>query len=306
MHTYLRAIGYSKPISREKIFSIIDENIGSPASTAYAIFPDNPSEIYGQFDISLGNRIGLSVFGTFNDKDQFYSEYYYPYLTPAGITSVEVPEVEKRVDTEAMSVICDDLHLGVTVVYRLLNCLDYEHRLIHDRDLAAKSTNSMSALSVNGEVILPIEKSVQEIEYGKQLSREKMDLMAKARDGDDEAGRKLDKLDWDTSDSASLRMERLDEDVYSVVDSLFMPTSVECEVYNVMGDIVRVQATANRDTLEEIWILTIDVNGLKFDVGINKKDLRGEPVVGRRFHGKIWMMGKLIFPDPAPGQKKDS
>ena len=41
--------------------------------------------------------------------------------------------------------------------------------------------------------------------------------------------------------------------------------------------------------------MTIECNDILFNVGINKKDLLGEPAVGRRFKGQIWMMGKVNF-----------
>ena len=39
------------------------------------------------------------------------------------------------------------------------------------------------------------------------------------------------------------------------------------------------------------WNATISY----FRVGINKMDLLGEPLPGRRFKGKIWMMGTAHF-----------
>jgi len=48
---------------------------------------------------------------------------------------------------------------------------------------------------------------------------------------------------------------------------------------------------------EEIFILTIYSNEISFDVAINKLDLMGEPQVGRRFKGVIWLQGYINFPD---------
>jgi hypothetical protein len=39
--------------------------------------------------------------------------------------------------------------------------------------------------------------------------------------------------------------------------------------------------------------MTVDTNDLVYDVCINEKDLLGEPEIGRRFKGTIWMQGFL-------------
>ena len=52
-----------------------------------------------------------------------------------------------------------------------------------------------------------------------------------------------------------------------------------------------------------MWLALIKVNvancsnELTFDVGINKIDLLGEPQVGRRFKGNIWLQGYINFPE---------
>lgn len=43
--------------------------------------------------------------------------------------------------------------------------------------------------------------------------------------------------------------------------------------------------------------MTINCNDLIFDVCINEEDLMGEPKVGRRFKGNIWLQGKIAFSD---------
>ena len=50
-------------------------------------------------------------------------------------------------------------------------------------------------------------------------------------------------------------------------------------------------------TGEEIYMMALSCNDLVFDVCINKKDLYGEPLAGRRFRGTIWMQGIINFPE---------
>ena len=76
-----------------------------------------------------------------------------------------------------------------------------------------------------------------------------------------------------------------------------MPTGVECDLYNVMGEIHHCEVVQNRVTGQELYRMVIDCNELYFDLLINKKDLYGEPAVGRRFKGIIWLQGRITFPD---------
>lgn len=48
-------------------------------------------------------------------------------------------------------------------------------------------------------------------------------------------------------------------------------------------------------TNEEVYELRISCNDLEIDVCINTNDLMGEPEVGRRFKGVIWLQGSIHF-----------
>jgi len=76
-----------------------------------------------------------------------------------------------------------------------------------------------------------------------------------------------------------------------------MPYGVECDQYSVLGEIKDCRQIRNSFTGEECYIMTVSANDLLFDVCINKEDLYGEPAVGRRFKGVIWMQGYVNYPD---------
>ena len=87
----------------------------------------------------------------------------------------------------------------------------------------------------------------------------------------------------------------VNEDVFSIVDSYFMPYGMECDRYNVMGEIVELVETENELTGEKLYEMTINCNEVQFDICMNQQDLMGEPQVGRRFKGIIWLQGNLNF-----------
>ena len=85
------------------------------------------------------------------------------------------------------------------------------------------------------------------------------------------------------------------EDIYSIIDSCFMPCGIECDQYSVIGEIKEIQKIRNIYTKEEIYKLKLDCSDMQFTVCINSQDLLGEPAVGRRFKGQIWLQGILNF-----------
>ena len=85
------------------------------------------------------------------------------------------------------------------------------------------------------------------------------------------------------------------EDIYSIVDSSFMPSGIECDHYTVIGEIIRVEEKLNRISDEMVYNLTLNCNDMVFHVGIAQKNLLGEPIIGRRFKGQIWMQGVAVF-----------
>ena len=88
------------------------------------------------------------------------------------------------------------------------------------------------------------------------------------------------------------------EDVLSIVSTYFMPCGLECDLYSVLGEIIHFEKRENSLTKEKVYVMTLDCNGLEFDVCINAEDLMGEPQVGRRLKASIWLQGRLEFEEP--------
>ena len=119
--------------------------------------------------------------------------------------------------------------------------------------------------------------------------------MAQAREGNEEAIETLTLEDMDIYNSVCKKIRN--EDVLSLVDTYFMPFGVECDQYSILAEIKECTLIKNKETDEEIYVMTLNCNELTFDMCINKIDLYGEPKVGRRFKGTIWMQGTINFPD---------
>ena len=152
----------------------------------------------------------------------------------------------------------------------------------------------LSALSVEGTVVLPLEKSPYEVQVIRQRADRRRKLMEAARDGDEQAMQTITMEDMDTYGDLLGKIQ--DNDILTLVDSFFMPTGAECDVYYIMGEILACRQVRNPYTLDRIHVLTVQCSGIEFPVAINDKDLYGHPEPGRRFKGVIWLQGIIRFP----------
>lgn len=126
----------------------------------------------------------------------------------------------------------------------------------------------------------------------KELKNRKM-LLSAAKNGDQVAMESLTLEDIDTYSKVSQRL--ITEDVFSIVDTYFMPYGIECDRYSILGEILEMHTIQNEDTGEELYVMRLEVNELEFDVCVPIKNVIGEPAVGRRFKGNIWLQGRLNF-----------
>ena len=137
--------------------------------------------------------------------------------------------------------------------------------------------------------MLPIKKDAGEREKIKKAVNDRGKRIVAAKQGDETAIEKLTLEDMDTYNTISKRIQT--EDVFTLVDSFFMPYGVECDQYSILGEIEEISYEKNYLTEENLYVMTVSCNSMPITVCINEKDLLGEPKVGRRFKGDIWLQG---------------
>ncbi|MBQ9642835.1 MAG: DUF3881 family protein [Lachnospiraceae bacterium] len=295
MHKFLRAVGIPDEGSQKLVRGLLKDAVTRPSSRSYITDRSDDSCMLAEYRLELGPGFGLCAFGSYDEDGSFYLEYYFPYLRRDYVSTTEDVTVEERLEDESFACVCDDLKVGVTLIFRLQNTVDYLKRETAGLLPMAGTSVSLSALSTEGTIMLPIQKSASDRREKQRAEQYREGLMNKARTGDEAAMKDLTISDMDTY--AVILDKIQDNDIYSLVDSHFMPTGVECDLYNVMGEIHHCEVVQNRVTGQELYRMVIDCNELYFDLLINKKDLCGEPAVGRRFKGVIWLQGRISFPD---------
>lgn len=292
MHKYLRAIGFSEYTDRKKMKEMIADIVLNATTRAYTTNTDDL--LLGEFCKDYGENIGMAVCGQFDDSDKFIYDYYYPYLRGTGISSEEDVSVERHAAKESYAGICDDSKVGVSLIFYLQNMIPYVKAQVTKQLPIRGTTLTLSALSLQGTIMMPIHKNEEQKRQVKKESTNRRNLIAAARKGDEEAIETLTFEDMDIYTTISKKIQK--EDVFSLVDTYFMPYGVECDQYSILGEILDVHPVRNKMTGEELYHMTVNCNELTFDLCINQQDLYGEPAVGRRFKGTIWLQGFINFP----------
>lgn len=292
MHHYLRTIGFRELSSTKELDRILDDIIENP--NRLQTTQDTKGNEIAELTKEYGHGFGLRVVGQFVDDDGFEIDYYYPYFSGNGVTTEEPVDVERHAGNESYAGICDDLKIGVALIFYIQNGVEYMNERFRNENCLNQATVTLSGLSTDGRIIMPIAKQMKKVETPAQ-TKERHSMMEAARDGDEDAMESLTLEDIDTYSMLSRRI--LYEDVLSIVETSFMPYGIESDQYQIIGEILDYTMLPNKETLEELYILTLNCNDLIFDVCINQKDLLGEPAVGRRFKGTIWLQGKLNFFD---------
>lgn len=293
MHKFMRAIGFSEYRDRKKMKELIRMSVTDADQRSYTLNEDGV--MLGEFCKEFAEGLGIAVCGVFDEEDKFIYDYYYPYLCGKGVSSYEDVSVERHASKESYAGVCDDLTVGITLIFYLQNMIPYVRARFAGKVPIAGTSVTLAGLSTEGKIMMPIKKDEMQKRKVRKDSVNRSKLIDAARKGDEEAIETLTLEDMDMYTTISKKI--LKEDVFSIVDTYFMPYGVECDHYSVLGEIVECKKLKNKLTEEEIYLLTICSNELTFDVAINIIDLFGEPQVGRRFKGTVWLQGKINFPD---------
>lgn len=294
MHDYLRAIGFSKVKKNKDVRDILKSVLMQPTSEYVSSFPEeNDDAVFGEKVKEYANRLGIAVRGEYDEDGVFHVGYYFPYFKGHHATLKGEVSIEKQADQDAYAGICDHVKVGVSLIFQLLNMTDYLDYMEFHKGSVFYSSVCLSGLSISGKIILPLMKNDADVRRSKDQSYNRERMIAAAREGDKDAIESLTMEDMDTYTEISRRAKK--EDVLTIVESYFMPYGIACDQYSIMGDILAVEKVQNSLTEEYIYILTVECNDLVFDVCINKEDLMGEPLPGRRFRGNVWMQGMVDF-----------
>lgn len=294
MHKYLSAIGFKHVESREELNRLLDD--------AQENFQwEKTVKIWENVELSERMKyfmkdMGVMICGTYDQNDQYEREYYVPFFCGKGEKKFEDLAVERHISRNSYAGACEYPGIGITIIYYLQNAVEYLSELNFGQYFKELVTLILSGLASSGKILLPVVQKNESFLDKEESLRKHRKLIKEARSGDEKAIESLTMQDMDTYSMISRRIDK--EDVLSIVSTYFMPCGLECDQYSVLGEILHYERRINPLTNEKIYVMTLECNNLEFDVCINEEDLLGEPEIGRRFKGNIWLQGKMCFAEP--------
>lgn len=291
MHQYLKSIGFGKINKKRQLKEILDQ-VETSYTEHHLIVLDEETD-FCEYEKEYGAGIGIAVFGDMDIREEFTQRYYLPYFLGTGITSYADVYVERRIDREAYVGICEDLKIGISLIFHLQNLPEYLKEKQLYKTSVKYTSITLAGLCNGGTILLPVQKNKEQEKKQQETAQNRMMLMSAAKSGDPAAIESLTLEDIDTYSEVSRRL--ITEDVFSIVDTYIMPYGVECDRYSIMGEILEYQKMENEYTKEMLYIMKLEVNELTFDICVPVGEVMGEPAIGRRFRGEVWMQGRINF-----------
>lgn len=289
MHSFLKAVGFSKVNKRKEMKEIILDVVKNYDEKN--IVEEYPDGTFAEFSRYYGNDCGITVCGLYDEANRFQVEYYYPFFRGSGITTQELVTVERYADRDAYAGACDDLRIGITLIFYLQNAAECMKE--KQKQSVGSQPLTLSGLAGEGKILFPVLKDKEAVKVEQESIKNRSSMIEAARNGDEEA---MENLTMEEMDTYSMLSDRIvHEDILSIVDTYFMPYGIQCDQYSILGEIIEFHAYTNLITDEELIQMTVESNNMRFDICINRQDLLGEPAVGRRFKGTIWLQGQLHF-----------
>lgn len=102
MHSYLRAVGFSRITKRSSIRQIITDVVETyDEKTVIENYPDG---MFAEFSKNYGCDCGITVCGQYDENNVFYPDYYFPFFRGTGITTQESVVIERHAGKESLQV----------------------------------------------------------------------------------------------------------------------------------------------------------------------------------------------------------
>lgn len=292
MHSFLRTVGFGGLEDRKVLDALLRE-VCTSCDVRNAVKLHN-GHAFVEYVKEFAPDCGLIVCGEM-DETGFHRDYYFPYFHTDTISSDADLVIEKHGEKDSFAGVCEDNRMGSTMIFYLQNAARYQKEMMINQLFGGRISVSFTGLSTEGKILFPIYKKPGQDLLDQEAAKTRNRMIAAARNGDQDAIESLTLEDMDMYSMISRRI--MSEDVFSIVDTFFMPFGMECDHYQIMGEIQSFRRVKNYRTRENMYQMKLLCNDVEMDVCINEADLMGDPDVGRRFKGNIWLQGYINFPE---------
>lgn len=290
MHSFLRAVGFSNIANRQAADTLL-ANVCSECNVRNAVRLEN-GNAFVEYVKEFAPGTGIVVCGEM-DETGFHRDYYFPYYKTDTVSSCADLAVEKHGGKDSFAGICEDVRMGTALIFYVMNAAEYQREALKNSMESGNVSVSFTGLSTEGKILLPVLKKPEQDLLDMEAASSRSRLIMEARNGDESAIESLTLEDIDAYNMISRRIAS--EDVFSIVDTFFMPFGMECDRYQVMGEIQSYKKVKNPRTKEYLYQMKLLCNNMLMNVCINEADLLGDPDTGRRFKGEVWLQGYINF-----------
>ena len=291
MHKFLRAVGFRDLKNKKELKEVLTDVVMTSSDRHFGQIDDDTKVAIMSKNISPS--LGISVCGEMDEEGHFVYDYYFPYLRSFVKSVQEEITVERHSSQVSYAGVCEEVNFGVILIFYLQNFTGYFDA--KKEGTLKNSYISLTGLSTNGRIIMPLAKSYTQRKSEKIYAQKRKTLLQDARKGVESAIESLSMQDMGIYNTICKKI--LESDIYSLVDTTFIPCGVESDHYAILGEIYNIKEETNMYTGDKIYILTLNCNDIMMDVAINSEDLMGEPQIGRRFKGDIWLQGSIHVPN---------
>ena len=144
MHQYLKAIGFGNVRSKKEMNKVLLQV--KNLFTQQDLISQDEEIDFCEYRKEFGAGIGISLCGDMDIDENFERNYYYPYFFGTGITSYADVYVERRMDREAYAGICEDVKIGINLIFHLQNTAEFLKKQQAGKDSVKYKSVTLSGL----------------------------------------------------------------------------------------------------------------------------------------------------------------
>lgn len=291
MHRFLNAVGFQCIKNQKQLNSLFEKIMEEP--DCFECVPMEHDSDFAMMSREFAPGMGVALYGRLDENQKFQSQFYVPYVK-GSIPSTEVEcFFHEHADKESFAGSCDDYRINISLIFAVTNIMELRGMVERTGSIQKSCSVCFTGLSVDGKILLPMQKTAKEKEMAKMAVKKRVDMITSMNGINPELVEQIGRKELENFRDAGIKLRT--SDLYSVIDTYFMPYGVECDHYSVMGTIEDVAVVQNLLTKELVYRLMIDCNDVPIEIVIQKNDLLGIPEVGRRFKGSIWLTGTVNF-----------
>ena len=151
MHQYLTAIGMESVKSKQELDRLLQgleqENNERAVMSVTADKYDRC-----EYKKEFAKNIGIAAGGFQDSNGIFEREYIYPYFYGTGITTYADVTVERTKDQQSYIGICEDVKIGVTLMFRIQNYMEYLTGIRMEKAKELLGTTTKKVYEIAGDV----------------------------------------------------------------------------------------------------------------------------------------------------------